>query len=99
MDTKLLSTINRHFVKDTDIAIFFTMHMTDYTTLIKFANLNCMLSNMFINYITKNAVLEMFCNIQRFIHSIYRLKHIWLVQDRSQSKPLLRTIQHWVVQR
>jgi hypothetical protein len=77
MDAKLLSIMNTHFVTNTDIALFFNMHMTDYMTLTKFKNLNCMLSNMFINYITKNDVLNLFCKIQRFIHSIYRLKHIW----------------------
>jgi hypothetical protein len=36
-----------------------------------------MLSNIFLNQETKETIMNTFCNIQRFIHGIIRLKRIW----------------------
>jgi len=67
--------IEDHFIIDATIRqIFITIQSYSNN---KFECLNSVLSNMFISDENKITIMDTFCKIQRFIHGVMRLKHIW----------------------
>jgi hypothetical protein len=68
--------IKDHFIHDDIIRILFKFNTIDIYKS-KFKCLHSMLSNIFLNQQTKEKIMNTFCNIQRFIHGILRLKRIW----------------------
>ena len=69
--------IKNHFVGPADTALFFNMTITDFISAQKFTQLSAAMNNMFLTQEQKHKILLLFCDIQRFIHSIYRLKYVW----------------------
>jgi len=71
----LKKIIETHFIEDITIKCLFmtsTLHSNG-----KFECLHNTLMNMFVSESLKSKILEIFCKIQRFVHAIIRLKHIW----------------------
>ena len=65
-----------HFMDDWYTKLLFTTPLDKIKTH-KFSCMNDILSNMFLNESKKEEILNIFHNIQKFIHAIYRLKYIW----------------------
>jgi hypothetical protein len=68
--------IESHFIRDDLVRILFNLNIENIYTS-KFKCLQSMLSNIFLNDSTKEEIMSTLCNIQRFIHAIFRLKRIW----------------------
>ena len=73
---KIKAILEDHFINDTSISVLFNFTI-DEINISKFICLQNMLSNIFLNDIKKNEIMNIFCNIQKFIHAIYRLKYVW----------------------
>ena len=46
----------------------------------KFQQLDNVLTNIFLTPEQKSDILDIFCKIQRFIHAMFRLRHLWLMK-------------------
>jgi len=68
--------IEDHFINDVSMKILFNFTIVDFKNS-KFDYLKNILSNIFIDENQKKNILTIFHNIQKFFHSIYRLKYIW----------------------
>ena len=65
-----------HFIKDEFMKILFKISVSNVNNS-KFKSLQNTISNIFINDEKRQEIMNIFCNIQRFIHAVYRLKYIW----------------------
>jgi len=75
---QIKTIIETHFINDKYVHLLLTFKVNNMNIYInKFKTLENVLSNIFLNDVNKGEILTVFCNIQRFIHAIYRLKNIW----------------------
>lgn len=75
--TNIKTIFENHFICDWSTKILCYMTLDKIKTHCKFRCLNDVLSNIFLNETKKQEIVDIFCNIQKFIHAIYRLKHLW----------------------
>lgn len=73
---KMDSIFEEHFIQNQYIKLLFKMSVNNIHTS-KFKCLQNAMSNIFINDEKREEIMNTFCNMQRFIHAIYRLKYIW----------------------
>lgn len=75
-DVNIKTIFENHFMEDWHIKLLFNTTLDKIKTQ-KFNCLQDILSNIFLNETKKTEVLNVFHNIQKFTHAIYRLKHLW----------------------
>ena len=81
--------LKRHFVIDPYVNIF-DSSIYNFASLFeickknesinKFQQLDNVLSNIFLTLEQKSDILDIFCKMQRFIHAMIRLRHLWLMK-------------------
>lgn len=81
--------LKSHFV-DENYKLLFDASIYNFSSILytptpnKFNQLQHALSNIFLTPLQKEEILNVFCKMQRFIHAMYRLRHIWMLKRTKQ---------------
>lgn len=69
--------IKQYILNDDKYSLIFHLNINKLKIEHKFLQLNTVLSNIFLSPEEKDEILKLFCKMQRFIHSMYKFKHVW----------------------
>jgi len=74
---KFNEIVTKNYISDTEPNIAFIFVSIDFTSNSKFEQLINAMNNPFMTDPQKLRVLDVFCDVQKMVHSVYRLKNAW----------------------